>query len=260
MAFAGFDKDICEEANVEAFLSQADEYKQLVNDHLLNRTMEFLMFSHATHPLVAVRAYEADKWAKEGPFEDLLKYMDLSSEVSLGEYLGKVPIEVASKEYLGKMYYEVKTEFENLGFKHVSIRKTTDKKWLDKAGNVVGIIVDGTDGFDKNAWLSLDADIIIEYYEPESLEEVKAAHPGQIRMPNGSKKYLGKYYEEVIKELEICGFKNFEVDVISRSKKSWNDKEGSIAMLAVNGQTQFEKGEWFSHDATIKIIYNTYNK
>ena len=45
MRFAGFDKDIEGEANVEEFMSQAIEYKELVSDSKWNKTLEFIMFN-----------------------------------------------------------------------------------------------------------------------------------------------------------------------------------------------------------------------
>lgn len=62
LRLAGFDKDIGYSANVDAFLLQAEEYKELVNSSKWNKTLEFLMFNQYSHPLMAVRASEAKDW------------------------------------------------------------------------------------------------------------------------------------------------------------------------------------------------------
>ena len=32
-------------------------------------------------------------------------------------------------------------------------------------------------------------------------------------------------------------------------------KEGTIVRISINGQTQFDKGEWFDKNALIRIVY-----
>ena len=44
MRFAGYDKDIADEANVELFMEQAKEYRELVNNSAWNKTLEFILF------------------------------------------------------------------------------------------------------------------------------------------------------------------------------------------------------------------------
>ena len=73
MRFAGFDKDIKAKANVEIFMAQAVEYKDLINESKWNKTLEFLMLSQADHPFNAVRAYECNEWVKSENFLKIIK-------------------------------------------------------------------------------------------------------------------------------------------------------------------------------------------
>ena len=72
MRFAGWNKHIDADANIDAFLQQAAEYKELVNGTAWNKTLEFAVLSQATHPLTAVRAIEAAEWAKSEEFNRII--------------------------------------------------------------------------------------------------------------------------------------------------------------------------------------------
>lgn len=72
MRLAGWDKDIHAEANIEEFLKQAENYREMINDSAWNKTLEFMVLSDASHPLVAVRATECGKWAESEEFKRIL--------------------------------------------------------------------------------------------------------------------------------------------------------------------------------------------
>ncbi len=72
MRLAGWDKDNTAEGNVAAFLQQAVDYKDMINESTWNRTLEFISLSAATHPLMAVRATECGVWAQSEQFSRIL--------------------------------------------------------------------------------------------------------------------------------------------------------------------------------------------
>lgn len=72
MRLAGWDKDIIADANIEEFLKQAVNYKDMINGNAWNKTLEFLVLSGASHPLMAVRATECGEWAKSDLFNRVL--------------------------------------------------------------------------------------------------------------------------------------------------------------------------------------------
>ena len=259
MYFAGWDKDIKAVANVEEFMNQAKDYNDMVKDSKWNKTLEFLMFSNRTHPLVAVRAYECDLWGKEDLFNKIQQYLK-SSQNSLSpttalEYIGELPMEFSSKYYLGKNYLEVEESLSERGFTNIYSVKTTEKSLFTKKGQVISILINGKDGFEMFDWYQYDSEIRIIYYDEETEEEIAAAHPDQLRVPSSSKRYLGKNYETVIDELKNCGFKEFDIEQQHKAKKGIMDKEGNIISISINGQEQFKKDEWFSKDSIIHIVY-----
>ena len=73
MRFAGWDKDNIADANIEAFLQQAADYKDLIHESAWNKTLEFMVLSQASHPLMAVRATECGEWAGSEQFDRILK-------------------------------------------------------------------------------------------------------------------------------------------------------------------------------------------
>lgn len=72
MRFAGFDKDIQDEASVEAFMSQAEGYEEMLNTSLKRKAMSFYLFNRRDHPMNAVRALECKRWADSEQFKALI--------------------------------------------------------------------------------------------------------------------------------------------------------------------------------------------
>lgn len=261
MHFAGYDKDIAGEANVDEFMNQALEYKAMVKESVWDKTLEFMFLSDKTHPLAALRAFECNEFAKTDRFKKISEFISTDnsgSDENAIAFLREVPIAEPSKQYIGKNVDDVVDQLLALGFKDVRKVKTTQKGSMVKPGQVVCILIDGHDGFNRYEWHSVDAVIEVEFYEPETEEEVAAAHPGQRRMPDSSKRYLGRTFESVVEELRAAGFINIELECQRKAKKGWLSKEGAISKISVNGQTQFEKGEWFAEGSIIRIAYYSY--
>lgn len=261
MRFAGMDKDLREDVNIDLFLEQAVEYKSIIEESMWNKTLEFIVLSNADHPFNAVRAYEANEWAKSERYTRLVEYMNIpkvNSDVSITDHLGETPMTEPSRKFIGMNYEEVQAKLIDLGLKNVTLSKITNKGALTKEGQVLNIRVNDKDGFASGEWIAIDATILIEYYGAETEEEISAAHPGQLRTLNNSKYYLGKVYTDVVSDFEKAGFTEIVLNEQVKTKKGFLSKEGSVAQVSINGQTQFEKGEWFSEKATIKITYHTF--
>lgn len=77
MRFSGvgknFDNGI---ASKELFMQQAHEYRETVNGNAWNKTLEFFILKDKTHPLNAIRAYEADLWTKSEHFANVMAMLD----------------------------------------------------------------------------------------------------------------------------------------------------------------------------------------
>lgn len=261
MYFAGYDKDIAYEANVDEFMNQALDYKAMVEDSKWDKTLEFMFTYNKSHPIAALRAYECNQFGQTDRFRKIAEYVcteNVTSDAKTVAFLKEVPIEQPSKSYLGKNIDDVVEQLNALGFYEIRRVKNTQKGSLTKSGQVIGIRINGQDGFNRYEWYPVNAVIEVEFYEPETEEEVAAAHPGQRRIPDSSKRYLGRTFDDVLEELHTAGFNNIELECQYKAKKNWLSKEGAIARISVSGQTQFEKGEWFAEEAIIQITYYSY--
>ena len=72
MRLGGYDSHIGAEPNMEAFLDQAREYREMLKDDTGNKAMETLMLANASHPFAAVRALEAVEWAQTDQYKEIL--------------------------------------------------------------------------------------------------------------------------------------------------------------------------------------------
>ena len=258
LRLAGYDKDIDAEANIDEFMNQAIDYREMVNDSKWNKTLEFLFLTQQNHPLNAVRAYECSEWSKNERFGKMAAYLNTVSGRESGNisaYLHEAPMPESSKYYVGNNVTDVQVSLQELGFTEIKTTKTTQKGVMVKDGQVLNIRVNGKDGFAMSEWFPIDSHISIEFYEPETEEEVSAAHPGQLRVPDASKRYIGRTYQEVVNELQKSGFTEIVTEEQRKDKKGLLSKNEGVSVISINGQTQFEKGEWFPKSAAINIVY-----
>lgn len=263
MRFAGFDKDVEGEVNIDEFMNQALDYLEMVKDSKWNKTLEFLYLSDVDHPLNAVRAYECSQWCKTDSFDKITNYINSKnkSEADLMKSLDEIPMDRDSKTYSGENIEKVHKAFCDMGFSNVVDIKTSKKGLLTKDKQVLNIKVDGNDGFDECEWLSKSSKIELEYYDESGLtEEASAAHPGQLRIPDSTKVYLGREYMSVLEEIRTAGFMNIELQEQKKAKKGLFEKDGKVTLISVNGQTRFSKDEWFDEKAKIIIVYQTFEK
>ena len=73
MRLAGGTAQIDYEIDKDLFIEQAQTYQQTTAESKLNKTLEFLFTKNDTHPLLAVRAYEIQVFAKTKSFQTAIK-------------------------------------------------------------------------------------------------------------------------------------------------------------------------------------------
>lgn len=71
MRLAGGTRHIDSEINKELFLKQAADYQENMEQGFVNKSLEFLLTKNNTHPLLAVRAFEAQKFANSEEFKNI---------------------------------------------------------------------------------------------------------------------------------------------------------------------------------------------
>lgn len=254
MRLAGYDKDIQEEGNVDAFLQQAEDYLQLVNDSVWNRTLEFMIVNSMSHPLNAVRAYECRAWGNSEQFAKICQYIEQNDTTAL--YVREVPAPCAAKDFVGKTADEAAQKLIEAGFTNIArVRSMEKQKGIDEQ-QVVAVSIAGEIAFDMGTWFADDAEVVLTYYEAETMEEAILAHQGKRPVPEAAKKYVGRNVTEVVNELSDAGFTNIVTDP-QETKKSLFTKEGAIVRVTIGGQGGFDKGDWFEPNAVVRISYVT---
>ena len=250
MRFAGYDKDIMDEANTDLFIQQAVEYKEYAKDSVWNKTLEFLQFNMIDHPQNAVRALEAKEWAETDRFKVIQEYLH-SSEEDADRIL---PIYIDSKKYLGKNIQDVYTELSNKGATNIIQERVTDADIKTKDGAVTGLSVDDNVEFVAD-WIKRDAKIILKYYEHKTEEEIAREHLGEIRISGNAKHYTGRLFGSVEQELRSQGFTNIEIKEMALPIFGVLLKEHNVAKIVINGVDSFNDGDWFKPDAKIVLYF-----
>lgn len=247
MRFAGYDKDIMADANVEAFMEQAHEYKNLVDNNAWNKTLEFILFQNYDHPLNAIRAYEGREWEKTERYKNILEYV--SSEPSESE--SKLPVEIFLKKMVGKNVTDIEAKLLEMGFTNIKTKRNTEAIKI-KEGNIISITINESA---EDGWYKRTDEVLIEYFEAKTDEEIALEHPGEIKIGENQKYFLGKKYEEVKNELENLGFTRFIIKEMAMSKIGWGEKAGCVAKIIINDQAQFNKDDWFATESEVTLYY-----
>ena len=254
MRLAGMDKDIIHKASIDAFFNQAKEYKEYVGEKPFNKFREMFHFYQSSHPVNSVRALEAKEWATSENFIKAKEYFDAYKK---DEKPKEFPMNWTEKHFINRNYEEVENELYELGFDYVEIIRKTDKQLLTKEGSVINLDIDGNDKYKEGQWVSANSKVELTYYSPLTDEEISALHPGEIKLPNNLKSYIGKPYEEVEAEMLDIGFTEVNVEEIRDITRERDKNEGKVAEITIDKSPKYSKDEWVSENAVVKIIYHT---
>ncbi|MBR6897455.1 MAG: M48 family metallopeptidase [Lachnospiraceae bacterium] len=199
MHFAGYNKALGTDANVDAFLEQAAEYRDMIMGSAWNKTLEFMMFQHNDHPLNAVRAYEAREWANGERFSQILEYLNTpNAGGSVNWFKEKAYLKMAlehpaeimighdAKYFAGKNYLDVFGDLRAMGYSNVNVVENPRQSFFDtgsdvpifgrlgrdldsaifgnkKSGTVTRVTIGGRDDFGEHDWFRPEVEIVIYY-------------------------------------------------------------------------------------------------
>ena len=152
-AFAGCGKDHLSSANVEAFLAQAAEYRQMVAGSKWNKALEFLLLSGKDHPLNAVRALECREWAASGQFSRIQSLMRYRLTDSAG---CDIPAPLSGAECARLKRGEAERLFSEAGFTGMEFVPPD----ASPDAQIVSAFLDGEKPIKKGNWIPHDARIV----------------------------------------------------------------------------------------------------
>lgn len=251
LRFAGFGGREMSRINMDAFMAQAADYNRLMANSKWNQTLGFLTFFQSTHPQHVVRASESDLWQQSPAFRNIISYLDRAEDHCL-------PLPEPPRHYIGQPLEAVRIQMQYIGFSDIIISRVQTTPKPMKPGQVLGVSVGDCENFTQGSWHPQNTKVVIFYYEPPTLEEIAAAHPGELCMPEPSRRYIGRPFQQVISELRDIGFQNVIPEASSSTTMGWVGKPGTVTRITVGGQPQFEKGTWFQPDALVRVYYNGY--
>ena len=250
MRFAGCNKNTLASINKEVFLNQAKDYKKMLDDSNLNKFMEFAQYAYATHPLNAVRAYEANEWGKSNRFKNICEYFDSEDKEDIHN---NTLVYIDPNSLKNVHLNEVKNKLNEMGFDSISDNRIMEIETKNKPFDVINVKINGDDVLAED-FFKLDSHIELDYYGPKTDEEILKEHPGEIKV-DSYKKYIGRNVYEVLKELKEKGFTNIKMSETIKSKFLWIDKTDSVSKIVIDGNENFEKDTWFKNSAEILLLY-----
>ena len=251
MRLSGYTTHIHGKASTEAFLKQAVEYREMMKDNMWNQSMEFLLFSGHSHPLTAIRAYEADQWGRS---ESVVKLISYLSEESKGEAHAQIPVPGSARSFLKQDADFVEEKLRSAGFTNIEMERQSEPDSSLIPNQITAFSIDGDSGFEDLAWFTPDAPVRITRYLPLTMEEQKVLHPDEVAVPKSSIQYLGQPWQTVCQQLVDAGFRNI-VTVRTKATPPLFGREDGIKGITIDGRSDFQEGEWFAKDAPIRVTH-----
>lgn len=133
---------------------------------------------------------------------------------------------------VGKNVTDIEARLLTMGFTNIKTKRNTEAVKI-KEGNIVSITINESA---EDGWYKRTDEVLIEYFEAKTDEEIALEHPGEIKIGENQKYFLGEKYEEVKNELENLGFTRFTIKEMAMSKIGWGEKEGRVAKIIINDQ------------------------
>ena len=131
---------------------------------------------------------------------------------------------------LGKNVADIEAKLLTMGFMNIKTVRNTEAAKV-KEGNVISIMVNDSI---EDGWYKRSSEVVIEYFEAKTEEEIALEHPGEIQIGESQKHFLGRNYEEVKEELKGLGFTNFVIKEMAMSKIGWGEKEEGVAKIIID--------------------------
>ena len=256
MRFAGFGKNIAYDMNVEAFMEQAEEYRQLIADNKKNKTLEQMRFSQNTHPINVLRASEARAWTETENYGKAKRYFD-SYQKGIPPF--ELPVSWNEKSFNGKNYDEAVSRIKELGFTNVTATPVSDKALFIRENAVTSVTVNNASNYKEGEWAGAQSQIDVKYYRPDSEKKVFADQPKGIRLNHSHTWYFGRKQKEAEKEFRSEGFEKITCEPIRDITDPDDRNNNSIITVKVGGEQIFRRGDTVPSDTEIVITYHDLN-
>ena len=210
-----------------------------------------MLLAGQSHPLTAVRAYEANEWGKSDAVRILNEYL---IEKDRGITPQRVPVAGDASSFIGTDKEETIRQLRDAGFTSIETSRIKETTTGAKPGTITAISIAGNSTFQPLSWFPYDAPVVINFYEPLNEEELQALHPGEIRVPFSASSCIGRSWQTVCKELAQAGFRDI-VTVRTNASRPFLSREDAVKKITIAGSESFEKDDWFRPDVSVRVTH-----
>ena len=250
MRFAGFDRNIPYAMNTEAFMAQAEEYRKMIAENKMNKTMEFMRFSNSTHPINAVRACECRDWMDSEDYKKAKRYFE-AVENNGTEY--ELPVSWTEKSFVSRSADETEKQLKDLGFRNIVRTPVSERGLFVKEGDVLSVSAA------DEKWISCNTPIAIRYYQPETVQK-EVSQSEDIALKHSGFWFSGKKAEEAEKEFRELGFTDIVLEPVADITDEESRNTGRVITVQIGGSQVFRRNDLFPKDAEIRIVYHALAK
>ena len=99
------------------------------------------------------------------------------------------------KKMLGKNVADIEAKLLTMGFMNIKTVRNTEAAKV-KEGNVISIMVNDSI---EDGWYKRSSEVVIEYFEAKTEEEIALEHPGEIQIGESQKHFLGRNMKKLKK-------------------------------------------------------------
>ena len=85
-----------------------------------------------------------------------------------------------------------------------------------------------------------------------------ASHEGMLQTPLSHSETISANYEDIAARFEKAGFTNVNTQALGDMVTGLLMDEGDVDEVSIDGETTFDKGDWYAQDAKIAIRYHSY--
>lgn len=189
--------------------------------------------------VIRVTIGDTDSFSKgsyKNPDEDIVIYY--SSE-------GRIDATDIFKDWQNTEFQILWQKLEEAGFTNVSAEESVTYE-MEKNLLTSAIILDGEEYTEGKCFL------------PSNMPITISCNVLKIEIGTKSSKFVGKYYKDVVTDLQARGFINIELRRADNLKIGLLKKEGTVSSLSIDGKTDFKKNDSFYYYSQVVIVVNTY--
>lgn len=195
----------------------------------------------------ATRAYLKEHW-RGCVKATLVFFLTLLLGMAYHEYGLLTPIGYGSSDLEGKMVGEIHGILKDAGFSRITDEALCDLSAsdADNANLVSRVKLVGPDEF-PNSWLyPSNFPITIEYHSFKL-----------VRTPMSAREARGEPYEDIAAQFESAGFESVQVEPARDLILGVLHKEGTVAIISIDGNRKFASDETFEVCDTVQIRYHS---